>query len=169
MSDRKDGNKRRPGKQAGGARSKAIVRKSKSKSAEGGAKSTARSGAKSIGARPGGSPKSGWDTVREIALALPGAEEGTSYGTPAFKVRKKLFVRFHQSGESIVINVALEEREALMRLNPQSFYITDHYRCWPYVLVRLSTIDREDLGKLIEESWRRAAPRNLVVAYDGGE
>jgi hypothetical protein len=37
-----------------------------------------------------------WETVREMATALPEAVEGTSYGTPAFYVRKKLFVRFHR-------------------------------------------------------------------------
>lgn len=31
-----------------------------------------------------------YETVREIALSLPGAEEGTSYGTPACKVERKL-------------------------------------------------------------------------------
>jgi hypothetical protein len=33
-----------------------------------------------------------WETVRQLALALPGVEEGTSYGTPALKVRGKLLV-----------------------------------------------------------------------------
>ena len=108
-----------------------------------------------------------WETVREIAMALPGAVEGTSYGTPAFYVRKKLFVRFHQSGESVVIKIHFDEREALMKLDPESFYITDHYLNYPYMLVRLSTVRPGDLRKLIVESWRRSAPAELVAAYDG--
>jgi len=107
-----------------------------------------------------------WETVREIALALPESEESTSYGTPAFKVRGKLFVRFHQSGESVVIKIQIEEREALMKLKPETFYITDHYACWPYMLVRLSTVERDELCQMIEESWRRTAPRKLIEAYD---
>lgn len=35
-----------------------------------------------------------FETVCEIARTLPGAEESTSYGTPAFKVKGKLFARF---------------------------------------------------------------------------
>ena len=31
-----------------------------------------------------------FETVRELALGLPEVEEATSYGTPAFKVRRKL-------------------------------------------------------------------------------
>ncbi len=107
-----------------------------------------------------------WETVREIALALPETVEGTSYGTPAFHVNKKLFVRFHQSGESVVIMIHTNEREALMKIDPETFYITDHYLNYPAMLVRLSTVQPDDLRKLITESWRRSAPAKLVAAYD---
>jgi hypothetical protein len=107
-----------------------------------------------------------WETVREIALALPEAVEGTSYGTPAFYVRKKLFVRFHQSGESVVIMIHINEREALMKIDPETFYITNHYLNYPAMLVRLSTVQPDDLRKLIEASWRRSAPAKLVAEYD---
>jgi len=50
-------------------------------------------------------------------------------------------------------------REILMRLDPESFYITDHYRAHPYVLARLATVDRGALRDLLEEAWRRAGPR----------
>jgi hypothetical protein len=107
-----------------------------------------------------------WETVRDIALALPEAVEGTSYGTPAFHVNKKLFVRFHQSGESVVIMIHINERDALMKIDPETFYITNHYLNYPAMLVRLSTVQPDDLRKLITESWRRSAPAKLVDAYD---
>ncbi|MGH9765816.1 MAG: MmcQ/YjbR family DNA-binding protein [Blastocatellia bacterium] len=109
----------------------------------------------------------GWETVRKIAAALPGAVEGTSYGTPAFHVDKKLFVRFHQSGESVVIMIHINEREALMKIDPETFYITNHYLNYPAMLVRLSTVQPDDLRKLIVESWRRSAPAKLVAAFEG--
>ena len=34
-----------------------------------------------------------FDTVRQLGRALPGVEEGLSYGTPALRVRGKLFAR----------------------------------------------------------------------------
>jgi hypothetical protein len=107
-----------------------------------------------------------WETVREIALTLPGAVEGRSYGTPAFHVDKNLFVRFHQSGESVVIMIHINEREALMKIDPETFYITNHYLKYPAMLVRLSTVQQDDLRKLIVESWRRSAPKELVAAYE---
>jgi len=48
-----------------------------------------------------------YDIVRRLGLALPGAEESTSYGTPALKVKGKLFVRLHQDLDKIVLPVAM--------------------------------------------------------------
>jgi hypothetical protein len=108
-----------------------------------------------------------WDTVRELALARPGAEESTSYGTPAFKVRGKLFVRLHQSGDSVVVRMDLAERAMRMQADPKAFYITDHYVPYPWMLVRLAAVRRGDLADLLEDSWRQCAPRRLLAEYDG--
>jgi len=107
-----------------------------------------------------------WETVRELALTLPGAEEGTSYGTPAFKVRGKLFVRLYQSGDSLVVKIEPSERAMRMKADPEAFYITDHYVNYPWMLVRHAAIRKEDLRELLEDSWRLSAPQRLVAAYD---
>lgn len=96
-----------------------------------------------------------FETVREIAQTLPGAEESTSYGTPAFKVKKKLFARQHQDGESLVIGVDFDQREEMMKAAPEKFYITDHYLNYPWMLVRMSNVNREELRDLLMGSWRR--------------
>jgi len=41
-----------------------------------------------------------FDDVRSIALAWPEVTDGTSYGTPALKVREKLLVRRRQPGDA---------------------------------------------------------------------
>src|SRR5437660_2267403 len=105
-----------------------------------------------------------FDTVRQIAQTLPGVEESTSYGTPAFKVKGKLFARLHQDGESLVVGVDFEEREEMMSAEPEKYYITDHYLKYPWMLVRMSKVRPEELRDLLISSWRRAAPKNLVGA-----
>jgi hypothetical protein len=107
-----------------------------------------------------------FETVRQLALALPGAEEGTSYGTPAFKVRGKLFVRLHQCGDSIVVRIDQSERAMRMSADPKAYYITDHYLNYPLMLVRFSCVYLEDLRDLVEESWRHVAPKRLIAALD---
>lgn len=100
--------------------------------------------------------------MRRLALALPGVEERPCYGTPGFRVGGKLFARLHQDGESLVLKVDYLERELLMQADPQAFYVTDHYRNHPWLLVRLARVRAEPLGELIERAWRRAAPKRLL-------
>ena len=97
--------------------------------------------------------------AREIALGLPGVAESTSYGTPAFRVRKKLIARQHQDGASLVVRTDFDAREALLRAKPKSFFLTDHYRAYPYVLVRLGAVSKKDLTDVLTEAWRQCAPR----------
>jgi hypothetical protein len=46
-------------------------------------------------------------------------------------------------------------REVLMGTNPRTFYVTDHYRCWPLMLVRIASVDPDELQQLLEDAWRR--------------
>jgi hypothetical protein len=109
-----------------------------------------------------------WERVRELALGLSEVEEGTSYGTPALRVRGKLFVRFHQGGDSLVVRIGGDERATRMTADPEAFYLTDHYAGSPWMLVRLSAVHPDDLSDLLEGAWRLAAPRRVVAAHDAG-
>jgi hypothetical protein len=108
-----------------------------------------------------------YDTLWRLALALPGVVEGTSYGTPAFKVGGKLLARLREDGESLVIRIGFLEREVLMRADPETFYITDHYLNYPAMLVRLPRVRAAKLRELLEQAWRLVAPKRLVHARDG--
>lgn len=105
-----------------------------------------------------------FEVARRIALSLPGVEEGMCYGTPAFRVRGRLLARIREDGESLVVKVEFDERELLVAADPETYYVTDHYRGYPWVLVRLSLVHRGDLRRLLENAWRRSAPRRLVEA-----
>jgi hypothetical protein len=108
-----------------------------------------------------------FETVRAIARELPGADEGTAYGTPAFRVGGKLFVRLHEDGVSLVIRIDHDERAMRMRADPSTFYITDHYLNYPWMLVHLDRVDRDDLRDLLEGAWRLRAPKRLLARFDG--
>ena len=91
-------------------------------------------------------------TIRTVALSFPGVEEGTSYGTPAFKFRKKLIVRLHQDGNSLVLKIGDATRHHLLQADPATFFVTDHYRGYPYVLARLDRLAAADLRKLVQRA-----------------
>src|SRR5271166_3525636 len=103
-----------------------------------------------------------FEQVRLAAQALPGIENSTSYGTPALKVRGKLLARLHQSGDCLVLRTDLLDRHILLQSAPEVFYITDHYRDYPWILVRFATVDRRVLPDLLERAWRLVAPQALV-------
>ena len=99
-------------------------------------------------------PRVTYDTVRELGLALPGAEESTSYGTPALKVKGKLFVRLHQDLDKIVLPVPFERREEMMAADPETYLITDHDREYPYILVSLARVQPDALPDLLNLAYR---------------
>ena len=104
-----------------------------------------------------------FEQVRSLALALPKVDDATSYGTPAFKVAGKLLARLHQDGESLVVKIDPGERAMRMKVDPETFYITDHYLNYPWILVRMASVDPDDLRDLLEEAWRLTAPARLVA------
>jgi len=105
--------------------------------------------------------------AKTIALSFPGAHEKPSYGKPAFFIEKKFFTRLREDG-SIVMRVGgIEQRDMMLELDPETYFITDHYRDWPGVLVRLSAITPGELKTMLERRWREIAPRKLVREADG--
>jgi hypothetical protein len=108
-----------------------------------------------------------WETVRELARDLPESEEGTSYGTPAFRVGKKLFVRLHQDDDSLVVRILEKDRAMRMNADPETYYITDHYLAYPWILVRLASVARDDLQDLLGDAWRLCAPTRLITSHGG--
>jgi hypothetical protein len=95
-----------------------------------------------------------FDTVRKLALALPGVEDGTSYGTPALKLKKKLMIRLREDGDVVFI-VGFDKRDMLMAARPEAFFTTDHYRDYPSVLVRLGAVTEAELKDLVQWAWEQ--------------
>jgi hypothetical protein len=108
-----------------------------------------------------------WDTIREMAMKLPGVEEGTSYGTPALRVKKKFLARLREDGQSVAFRIGFDVRDILMQAKPETFYITDHYRGYPAVLLRLSTATRQEAADVLQMAWRFVAPKRLLARFNG--
>ena len=108
-----------------------------------------------------------FDDVRKIALAWPEVEDGSSYGTPALKVRKKMLVRLKEDGDSLVMpGVPQDERDMLVDTQPKVFYFTDHYRDYPMVLIRLSKAKRATVEPFLRRRWRELASKKAVASID---
>jgi len=99
-----------------------------------------------------------FDTVRKMGLRLPDVEESTAYGTPALKLHGQLLAcpAINKSAEpgSIVVRIDFDTREELVAADPDTYYLTDHYRPYPSVLVRLSRIRPDALQDLLGMAWK---------------
>jgi hypothetical protein len=104
-----------------------------------------------------------WRQVCKMALRLPGVEEGTSYGTPALHVCKRFLARLKEDGETIAIKIDFADRDVLLELDPAAFYLTDHYRPYPAMLVRLKQVPAGLFEQVLERAWRRQAPKTLAA------
>lgn len=103
-----------------------------------------------------------------IVMSFPGAEAGTSYGLPSWKVRGKFFTRVRSEDDSAVLQcVPVDEREMLMEAEPDTFHFTDHYRGYPIVLARLATLDPGQARAFLERRWRQLATKAMEKAFDG--
>jgi hypothetical protein len=96
-----------------------------------------------------------YETARRIAHEFAGVEDGTSYGTPALKVRGKLMARVWEDGETLVVKSTFIDRDLLIGDAPETYFFTEHYRNYEWVLVRLSVIRPAELRERLEEAWRR--------------
>jgi hypothetical protein len=96
--------------------------------------------------------------VRTFGLSLPGVEEGTSWGTPALKVKGKMFacIPSHRSAEpdSLAIRLSFEQRDELLAAEPDVYYVKEHYLGYPCVLVRLNRVHPDALRDLLRTGWR---------------
>ena len=96
--------------------------------------------------------------VEAIGRTLPDVEVTTTWGKPALKVRGKMFVCIpsHKSAEpdSLVVMMAIPDRDALVAEDPGTYYLKDHYVGYPCVLVRLARVHPDALHGLVVGAHR---------------
>ena len=89
---------------------------------------------------------------------MPDVEGTTKYdGSPVLKLDGCFIgLATHPSAEpsTLVVRFGCEEREWLIADAPETYYLTDYYRSYPLLLMRLSRVDRVALHDLLSVSWR---------------
>jgi hypothetical protein len=105
--------------------------------------------------------------LKKIALSFPEALEKPSYGKPAYFIAKKFFTRYRAEDNSLVVIVdSMHTRDMMLELDPKTYFITDHYKDYPSVLVRLERVTPEEVRAMLARRWRQIAPKKLVKAQD---
>ncbi len=103
-------------------------------------------------------------------MGFPETEYGTHYGQPSYKSFGKFLTRLRSEDDSIVIGgVSFDERDLLCEAEPETFFFTDHYRAYPYVLARRERMTPARLRKYLERVWRANAPKAWLKAWEAGD
>ena len=102
--------------------------------------------------------------VRKSVEHLPGISEKLLFETPAFYTGDKLLARFKEDGETLVIYT--EEREKWMEDDPETFFITDHYKNYKYMLIALKSIKKSVLKELLTEAWKKRTSKRLLKEFN---
>ncbi len=95
----------------------------------------------------------------ELARALPGFAESTSYGTPACKLDGVLLCRLKEDGETLVLRCSYETRRGPLAEAPEVFSFTEHYRFHPWILVALAKIKRPKMRALLAAGATQLEPK----------
>jgi hypothetical protein len=108
-----------------------------------------------------------YERYLRIALKLPGTEVSVSYGTPSVKVKDKVLSRLRSEAEgALAIRCDFVDRERLLQADPEVFFITEHYRNYPMILVRLDKVRADALPDIVERAWRLQAPKKLIEEFE---
>ena len=96
--------------------------------------------------------------VEAIGRTLPDVEITTTFGKPALKVRGKMFacIASNKAAEpdTLVVMMAIPDRDALIAEDPETYYLKDHYVGYPCILVRLARVHPDALHGLIVGAHR---------------
>lgn len=108
-----------------------------------------------------------WAEFVAIACELPEVAESVSYGRPSIKVRGKFMAGHNIKEKAFVLRIAnAEEQDFLCEMAPDIYFITDHYKGYPAVLMRPGKLAKKEARGRLEKAWRLQAPKALVKAFD---
>jgi hypothetical protein len=110
------------------------------------------------------------DTARRFALSLPETTEEPHFDKSSFRVKGKIFATVPQGGKVLHVNVEPDEGHALVEVQPEVFeaILWGKQDRTDWIRVHLAKADRAVVQELLEEAWRRKAPKRVLAAFDDG-
>ena len=112
---------------------------------------------------------SDWPTLRDFALSLglPEVVETTSWGEPCLKAFGKNWTWWSPSERCPVFKVDFDERDFLLDMRADTFFLTDHYRNHRLVLMRAGAVFDADWARAnLTRVWRAQAPKRFLKQWD---
>jgi hypothetical protein len=106
-------------------------------------------------------------TVRALTAGLPRSYEVVVRGRVKFRVGSIVYLSFSRDQARMGFAFPKEEREAALETFPEKFLRpkpSDMRFQW--LVVRLDSIDEEELRELVFDAWRMVVPKKLATLSD---
>ena len=88
--------------------------------------------------------------ARKIMLAIAGTDERLWFNQPSVFIHDRFLSKVHHKEEAVTLQVgSMEMRDMMLEAEPKLFYITDHYRKFPFVLIRLKALSAKVLKEIL--------------------
>lgn len=99
--------------------------------------------------------------ARRLALSFPEATEEDHHGISSFRVRGKIFATFPDK-DHLRVMLDAEATHAAVSANPAAFEELWWGKQLNGIVVNLRRVPGDQLEDLLEEAWRRRAPKRLA-------
>jgi hypothetical protein len=107
------------------------------------------------------------EDVRSLALTLPRTTEALVHDRVKFRIGRIVYVAFSQDETVMGFAFPKEEREALVRSEPERFMMPSRSDLrYNWVLVRLAAIDAAEMRELVIDAWRMVVPKRVAADFD---
>ncbi|HEX5936939.1 MAG TPA: MmcQ/YjbR family DNA-binding protein [Actinomycetota bacterium] len=106
------------------------------------------------------------EEARRFALSLPGTNEQAHFEKTSFRVGGKIFATAPPGGGHLHVFVDEDEVRASVADDPSTFEELHWGKKLAGVRIDLRSADRDTVLELLEESWRRRAPKRLIAELD---
>ena len=108
--------------------------------------------------------------LRDWALTLPGTREVyvEAWGRVTLRVGDKMFASSGEGHATASVKASPEDQAELIATAPEVYARAPYSGRFGWVQVTLANADAPELRRIVEDAWRRTAPKRLVRAYGAG-
>ncbi len=103
--------------------------------------------------------------AKRIALSFPEATEQPHFDIGSFRIRGKIFATVPDK-QHLRVFVDEHDSRAAAAEDPDAFELLWWGKKLSGLSVTLAAVDRDRLQELLDDAWRRKAPKRLVAEYD---
>ena len=108
------------------------------------------------------------DEVRPLALTLPRSYEALVRDRVKFRVGSIVYLAFSRDETEMGFAFPKDERQALVESEPDKFLMPGQSDLrYNWVVVRLDTIDADEMRELVLDAWRMVVPKKVAIAHLG--